>query len=161
MQLILDRIAGWEAAGLIDPNTALRLRSDEQERAEPELPESVEVGTAAETVDSQATTGGYGRRAEGPITDDSRAEQGSGLLVRHPFGKPVGELLVGDAAVSVSAVDVPTGESGMCAEVFVAATAVAAGLVGAREPGNADSIPDPEAVGARSAGVRWENTRRS
>ena len=42
MQLILDRIAGWEAAGLIDPNTALRLRSDEQERAEPEVPASVD-----------------------------------------------------------------------------------------------------------------------
>ena len=48
MQLILDRIAGWEAAGLIDPNTALRLRSDEQERAEPELPESIDESKAAE-----------------------------------------------------------------------------------------------------------------
>ena len=47
MQLILDRIAGWEAAGLIDPDTALRLRSDEQERAEPELPESVDERDAA------------------------------------------------------------------------------------------------------------------
>jgi hypothetical protein len=48
MQLILDRIAGWEAAGLIDPNTALRLRSDEQERAEPEVPESIDESKAAE-----------------------------------------------------------------------------------------------------------------
>ena len=48
MQLILDRIAGWEAAGLIDPNTALRLRSDEQERAEPETTESIDESKAAE-----------------------------------------------------------------------------------------------------------------
>ena len=48
MQLILDRIAGWEAAGLIDPNTALRLRSDEQERAEPESPAPVDERHAAE-----------------------------------------------------------------------------------------------------------------
>ena len=48
MQLILDRIAGWEAAGLIDPNTAFRLRSDEQERAEPELPASVDKSDVAE-----------------------------------------------------------------------------------------------------------------
>ena len=42
MQLILDRIAAWQAAGLIDLETALRLRSDEQERAEPELPASAD-----------------------------------------------------------------------------------------------------------------------
>ena len=70
-----------------------------------------------------------------------------------PFGQSVGELLVGDAAVGVTAVDVPSGESWMRAEVLVAAAAVPAGLVGAGEPGNADPIPDSEAVGARSAGV--------
>ena len=48
MQLILDRIAGWQAAGLIDPETALRLRSDEQERAEPELPASADKSNVAE-----------------------------------------------------------------------------------------------------------------
>ena len=48
MQLILDRIAGWEAAGLIDPNTAFRLRSDEVERAEPEVPASVDESSVAE-----------------------------------------------------------------------------------------------------------------
>jgi hypothetical protein len=34
MQLILDRIAAWQAAGLIDPETAIRLRSDEADREE-------------------------------------------------------------------------------------------------------------------------------
>jgi hypothetical protein len=33
MQVILDRIAAWEAAGLIDGETASRLRSDETDRA--------------------------------------------------------------------------------------------------------------------------------
>jgi hypothetical protein len=32
MQLILDRIAAWQAAGLIDPETAIRLQSDEADR---------------------------------------------------------------------------------------------------------------------------------
>jgi hypothetical protein len=48
MQLILDRIAGWEAAGLIDPGTALRLRSDEHERAEPELTAPADDSKVAE-----------------------------------------------------------------------------------------------------------------
>ncbi len=48
MQLILDRIAGWEAAGLIDPSTALRLRSDEEERPQPELPAAVDETTVTE-----------------------------------------------------------------------------------------------------------------
>jgi hypothetical protein len=34
MQVILDRIAAWQAAGLIDPETAIRLRSDEADRDE-------------------------------------------------------------------------------------------------------------------------------
>jgi hypothetical protein len=34
MQVILDRIAAWQAAGLIDPETAIRLRSDEADREE-------------------------------------------------------------------------------------------------------------------------------
>ena len=38
MQVILDRIAAWEAAGLIDPETALRLRADEADQVDPEAP---------------------------------------------------------------------------------------------------------------------------
>ena len=39
MQLILDRIASWEAAGVIDAEVAARLRSDELERASASLPD--------------------------------------------------------------------------------------------------------------------------
>jgi hypothetical protein len=46
MQVILDRIAAWQAAGLIDPETAIRLRSDEADRDDAPVAEGDSVPEA-------------------------------------------------------------------------------------------------------------------
>ena len=72
MDQVVERIEAWEAAGLIDPATAARLRLAEAERS----------AQPAMSVESEETSSGAGEVSLRAPADVSRADRRSGRVDR-------------------------------------------------------------------------------
>ena len=112
-----------------------------------------QVGAAAEAVDAEPAAWRDAAAAQRAVADDPGTQQGCRVFVVERVRQGVGVCLVGDARVRIPAVEVPTGELRRGAEVLVAAPAVGAAAVGARQPRHADPVTDPETVRTGSHGI--------
>src|ERR1700737_3774669 len=96
-----------------------------------------DVRGVAEAIEPDALS--IARQPQGAIADQAGAEQRCGMQIRITLGQRKTEALVGDAILSVAAIDVIAGEARVHAQVLETTAAKAAGLVDRREPGNANA----------------------
>src|SRR4029453_6781225 len=101
-----------------------------------------EMGTAAEAVDTQRTTGWHCRTNQRPVADDAGAEQRSKVLIVDACRQGVSERLVNEAEVGVAAVRVPSGKSRRDAEILCTAAAKPAASVGAAKTRDTHPVTD-------------------
>ncbi len=112
-----------------------------------------QVRRAAEAVDAQAPALGEIGQAQRPVPDDPRAQEWSGRHVVETIRQEIGVALVDEGEFGVAAVDVPTGEARIQAEVLPPGEAEAAAPAGSGEPRDADALPLLPARAARPESV--------
>lgn len=77
-----------------------------------------EVGGTSEAVDAETPTRLQFRATERSITDDPGAQERRGLFIAENMRDWVGVALIDDGLLGISAVGVPSGETGLDAEVL-------------------------------------------
>jgi hypothetical protein len=122
----------------------LPAREDVHPKPEVERQLRREVGAPSEPVEPERASGWDLGSQQRPVADDACAQQRRGLLVGEAVGQRVGERLVDQAEVGVSAVDVPPRERRCDAQVLVAPAARRTPAVCAGEPRHADPVTDGE-----------------
>src|SRR5262249_48925141 len=101
------------------------------------------VRRRAESVNAQPFAGrwaGNARQPQRPKADDPRAEQRRGLFVAEGFGNRVDEIRLRHGVLGVTAVDQPSGERRVLAEILFALAAVFAHAVSLMQPWNANAV---------------------
>jgi hypothetical protein len=103
------------------------------------------MGGRAESIDPEPPTRWELRTAQGPIADDSCAQERRRFLVAEGSRDRVGKSLVNDYVLGVTSVEIPASEQGGDTEVLAPGRAESAGPTGSSEPGNAYPITGVEA----------------
>ena len=85
------------------------------------------------------------RALDRAVTDNPRAEQRRDSLVRDPRRQRIREMLAHRRELRVSAVAIPSRETGVGTKILGVAQAVLAAPAGLAQPRDPDPLPDPEA----------------